>query len=403
MIRLDVSTSHSKVESNFVQLYEQYIRKDVGRTKILSNFKLKSSIAFNEALNSYDTNGFDHIGTGSYADVFRQQKQQGFIFKLIRLLPEYLLERIQTPALNRCTKYIDAFSEFQISSALSKLNNRITKDFPFFCQMFPIINQGYLTYGPLPDYFVLSPEEKSSQNSENIYSDYFLPIEQENMVIVMEDCGQPMRDVIDTAHPYVLLSIVKQIVIGFMIAETALEFEHRDLHSGNVLLQPCQQEFIIYQLHRKLIRVPSYGYRVKIIDTTFSRMRIKQKVYFTDLSHLFANFSDNMTELKMQDQCYEQMSRVVDQNWQNFYPKTNLIWIKYVIHKLLRCKALQVSHSGSGASGGGGGNRSQSTSKVKDVLNGLNRLMDKCTNSSSCFNAIVRDHSLNDCAKIIIN
>lgn len=130
---------------------------------------------------------------------------------------------------------------------------------------------------------------------------------------------------------------------------------------------------------------------------------LEQKVYFTDLSHLFANFSDNMTELKMQDQCYEQMSRVVDQNWQNFYPKTNLIWIKYVIHKLLRCKALQVSHSGSGASGGGGGNRSQSTSKVKDVLNGLNRLMDKCTNLSSCFNAIVRDHSLNDCAKIIIN
>ena len=94
------------------------------------------------------------------------------------------------------------------------------------------------------------------------------------MRFYFQDCGQPMREVIDDLHPYALLSIIKQIIVGFMISESVLEFEHRDLHSGNVLLQPCEQEFICYNFRRKAIRIPSYGYRVKIIDTTFSRIRI---------------------------------------------------------------------------------------------------------------------------------
>ena len=95
-----------------------------------------------------------------------------------------------------------------------------------------------------------------------------------------------MREIIDDLHPYALLSIIKQIIVGFMVAESALEFEHRDLHSGNVLLQPCEHEFITYQLRRKMIRIPSYGHRVKIIDTTFSRMRIS--IFIDNL--LFYNF-----------------------------------------------------------------------------------------------------------------
>ena len=192
------------------------------------------------------------------------------------MLPGYLLERIQAHSFNRSTKYLDAFSEFKISTELSKLNyGLILKDSVYSCQMFPIIQQGFLTHGALPNYFKQNIE-KSVRKTLDFSIDYFLDIQPENMIIVMEDCGQPMRELIDNLHPYALLSIVKQILVGFMVAETALEFEHRDLHSGNVLLQRCNHEYICYQLRRKVIRVPSFGFRVKIIDTTFSRVRISR-------------------------------------------------------------------------------------------------------------------------------
>ena len=130
-----------------------------------------------------------HIGSGSYADVFRQQQQErGLIFKLIRLLPEYLVDRIQGSSLNRATKYMDAFSEFQISIALCKLKTGLkdARDGFYTCQMFPQVYHGFLAHGALPSYFKLDPEEKSDNKNEDIYTDYFLTIQRENMVIVME-------------------------------------------------------------------------------------------------------------------------------------------------------------------------------------------------------------------------
>ena len=120
---------------------------------------------------------------------------------------------------------------------------------------------------------------------------------------------------------------------------------------------------------------------------------LEQKVHFTDLSHLFENFNDNSSELKMQDLCYEQMSQLIDHNWQNFFPKTNLIWTKYVIHKLLRSKPIHSPRA----------EMETQSAKVKETLNLYNRLMDKCTNSNNCFNSIIRDPMLNDCVKIIAN
>ena len=89
----------------------------------------------------------------------------------------------------------------------------------------------------------------------------------------MEDCGGLMTDYLDTLRPNALLSILKQIIVGFAIAEIAVEFEHRDLHSGNILLQQTKHNYIQFILGSKKVYVPAYGYRVKIIDTTFSRLK----------------------------------------------------------------------------------------------------------------------------------
>lgn len=244
-----------------------------------------------------DLNNVVHVGSGSYADVFRISK---FILKIIRLLPEAVSERIQTSTINRTTKYIDAFNEFQISSLLSKLNQRFECNRTVYCcPMFPVVRRGYLTTDAPPKSFKISSESSNGHDlrKEEIidtFDDYMFNLPHENMVISMEDCGQPITDVADELHPFALVSFIKQMITGFMIAEASHEFEHRDLHSGNVLIQPYPYKLINYLYRGKRISIPSYGYVVKIIDTTFSRVRTSKSscVYFFVLiisSFLFLN------------------------------------------------------------------------------------------------------------------
>lgn len=119
------------------------------------------------------------------------------------------------------------------------------------------------------------------------------------------------------------------------------------------------------------------------------------KVYYKDLSHLFENFKEEEEEekkkMRMQDISYKAMSEVIDGDWGNFYPKTNLIWMKYIIYKLLKSEAITNPKP----------NLAKEAEQAKAVLNGLDALMDKCSNSLKCFNAIANDHQLRECVRII--
>lgn len=49
------------------------------------------------------------------------------------------------------------------------------------------------------------------------------------------------------------------------IAEKALEFEHRDLHWGNVLVSRTKESYVYYNLGGKEIKFPSKGVKVCFI------------------------------------------------------------------------------------------------------------------------------------------
>lgn len=239
-----------------------------------------SAYSFKRALAAYDKSNIHLIGSGSYAYVFRSPPQK-IIFKLIRVMPDYVLEQIQTSSLNRTTKYMDALNEFQISASLCRLQNGVLhRNALYSCNAFPFVHQSFLTYDELPGFFKTGqPEDECDQtlllvSAPEIFDNFLLDLPRENMVIVMEDCGEPMVDTLDGLHPHALLSIIKQIIMGLMIAEVTMEFEHRDMHSGNVLLQPFDHKYVRYVVRGKKMCIPSFGYRVKIIDTTFSRLRI---------------------------------------------------------------------------------------------------------------------------------
>lgn len=68
------------------------------------------------------------------------------------------------------------------------------------------------------------------------------------------------------------------------MAERAYEFEHRDLHWGNILVSNCDRSELKYQLDDKELKVDSCGIKLTIIDFTFSRMTLNTVCVFNDLS-----------------------------------------------------------------------------------------------------------------------
>jgi len=62
------------------------------------------------------------------------------------------------------------------------------------------------------------------------------------------------------------------VTLSLAIAERALEFEHRDLHWGNVLIQRTSESTLNYMLGGSSISVDTRGVKVTIIDFTLSRL-----------------------------------------------------------------------------------------------------------------------------------
>jgi len=63
-----------------------------------------------------------------------------------------------------------------------------------------------------------------------------------------------------------------QVTLSLAIAERALQFEHRDLHWGNVLIQRTTEPTLTYMLDGAPVSVDTHGVKVTIIDFTLSRL-----------------------------------------------------------------------------------------------------------------------------------
>ena len=67
-------------------------------------------------------------------------------------------------------------------------------------------------------------------------------------------------------------SILFQVTCSLAIAEVSLQFEHRDLHWGNVLVKETLEETLWYHLDGQEVGIDTYGVKVSIIDFTLSRL-----------------------------------------------------------------------------------------------------------------------------------
>ena len=144
------------------------------------------------------------------------------------------------------------------------------------------------------------------------------------LVYHMKNHGKSLNQLIASEHRQFTVAEIKDIITQCIrilyVAETKFQFEHRLLTLDHVLLDSNKN--------------------VTLIDYKLSRATYGSQVLFTRLDHpLFFEFRKDYNSILQ----WLRQSMTVD-SWSLFYPKTNLVWLNYIISKLLQhCKDPQTN------------------------------------------------------------
>ncbi|OEL22853.1 putative serine/threonine-protein kinase haspin-like protein [Dichanthelium oligosanthes] len=132
-------------------------------------------------------------------------------------------------------------------------------------------------------------------------------------------------------------SLLVQVTASLAVAESACEFEHRDLHWGNILLAqdetPDTNHTVSFTLQGKRMLTRTFGLNVSIIDFTLSRINTGTAILFLDLSVDPALFQGKKGD--KQAETYRRMKEITQEHWEGSFPKTNVVWLIYLVDMVL--------------------------------------------------------------------
>ncbi|XP_044964707.1 serine/threonine-protein kinase haspin homolog [Hordeum vulgare subsp. vulgare] len=135
-------------------------------------------------------------------------------------------------------------------------------------------------------------------------------------------------------------SLLLQVTASLAVAESACEFEHRDLHWGNILLardeMSNRDHTMSITLQGKRIRARTFGLTISIIDFTLSRINTGNAILFLDLSEDPELFEGKKGD--KQAETYRKMKQITKECWEGSFPKTNVVWLIYLVDIVLQKK-----------------------------------------------------------------
>ncbi|KAL6132842.1 hypothetical protein ACLB2K_065081 [Fragaria x ananassa] len=171
--------------------------------------------------------------------------------------------------------------------------------------------------------------------SENTHPGAF-PENQFYVVFVLEHGGQDFENFVllncDEAR-----SLLVQVTAALAVAEAAYEFEHRDLHWGNILLSRSDSVRMQFTLDGRQMLIRTFGLAISIIDFTLSRINTGEAILFLDLSSDPALFNGQKGDI--QAETYRKMKKVTQDQWKESFPRTNVLWLVYLVDVLLLNKS----------------------------------------------------------------
>uniref|UniRef100_J3MND9 non-specific serine/threonine protein kinase n=1 Tax=Oryza brachyantha TaxID=4533 RepID=J3MND9_ORYBR len=133
-------------------------------------------------------------------------------------------------------------------------------------------------------------------------------------------------------------SLLVQVTVSLAVAESACEFEHRDLHWGNILLDRDETQDknhkMGFTLQGKKMCTRTFGLNVSIIDFTLSRINTGDAILFLDLSADPVLFEGPKRD--KQAETYRKMKQITHDYWEGSFPKTNVVWLIYLVDIVLQ-------------------------------------------------------------------
>ncbi|XP_071498950.1 uncharacterized protein [Diadema antillarum] len=262
------------------------------------------------------------IGEGVYGEVFRSKhKCSSVALKVIPIEGDFPVNEESQKT------FEEILPEIVISRELSKLRDGDHNRSSNFIQ----VNRVACVRGSYPKK-LLDEWDKfdRKKTSENDRPDIF-PSDQLFIIFEFADGGKDLEG-FEFENVHQAVSVLQQVTGALAVAERELDFEHRDLHWGNVLVKGTKEDQVWLTVGNREVSVDSHGLHVSIIDFTLSRLQKDDCTVYCDLAEdptLFTGEGDKQFDV------YRAMQEHNSNRWEAFNPKTNVFWIEYLLHKLI--------------------------------------------------------------------
>ncbi|KAG6335105.1 hypothetical protein ID866_3974 [Astraeus odoratus] len=220
----------------------------------------------------------------------------------------------------------------------------VTREIGELCDGFVTLLKTYVVRGKYPTLFLqLWDEYNERKGSESVRPDSF-GLNQVYAIIVLPN-GGPDLESFTFKHPsksgwQQACGIFWQVARALEQVEDLVHFEHRDLHWGQILVKNVP----VGRSHTKCTKFPmddtQFGVKATIIDLGLSRMDAADseggKTYWTPFDEdIFEGEGD------YQYNVYRMMRDLNGGAWDRYQPFTNVMWLHYLVTKLLHWKRLK--------------------------------------------------------------
>ncbi|KAL9916199.1 putative serine/threonine-protein kinase haspin homolog isoform X1 [Glossina fuscipes] len=299
------------------------------RRQVLEICRQRKVLSFEKAYNEEYLAKCQKIGDGAFGEVFLYtsagNNADAIVMKIIPIEGKEVINGEIQKTIEQILPEVIIAKEL---SALAK-NRSVRK--PNMTKGFVNLYRARYVQGEYPETFVKLWEDyddvKSSENDNpKCFSDT-----QKYIILELGFSGTDLESFTfrNAEQTYYAL---QQIILTLAVAEEAYQFEHRDLHWGNVLVLNTEEKYISYKLADKELILPTKGVYITIIDFTLSRITYNNCCLYNDLSNdeeLFTATGDYQFDI------YRMMRKILNDQWEKFEPKTNVFWISYIIKKFI--------------------------------------------------------------------
>ena len=292
--------------------------------KVLSLCDPQEITVFKEVFTKDILAKIEKIGEGSYGEIYMSQSPDGLEI-VLKLIPFEL-------GIDYDVVFSQLLPELMICTSFRRLKESTVNGTPNFIDMM----RAACVRGKFPKKLITKWHEYDERKrSENPNPEEY-PRNHLHLVMVLNNGGTDIESA-SFKSATESLGCFLQIAMSLAAAEAEFEFEHRDLHWGNVLIAKTNQETLDYYVSRMHYEVPTGGVLVSIIDFSLSRMSKEGYVVFDDLSKQEDIFTGD-AKVDYQFEVYRKMRKENENNWEKYCPKTNVFWMEYMLDKLIHHK-----------------------------------------------------------------